>query len=58
MNKKYSINEEGIVSVLTDNGEIIREEKFNKNTEEILALENVIESLNNKTNWFNQEIIN
>lgn len=58
MNKKYIINEEGIVTVKTDKEEIIKRiDKYNKNTAEILALENVIESLNNKISWFDKEII-
>ena len=58
MNKKYIINEEGIVTVKTDKEEIIKRiDKYNKNTSEILALENVIESLNNKISWFDKEII-
>lgn len=57
MNKKYLIKENGKVTIVTDDGDIIeREEKYTKNTGKILSLENTVESIENKINLFKKEL--
>lgn len=51
MNKKYIVTPEGKVTVVTDTGEKIdKKDKYTKNTDEILSLENVVELIENKVN--------
>lgn len=53
MNKKYNVDLEGNVIVLNEKGkEIQRNDKYTKNTDEILSLENLSEGLENKINNF------
>ena len=56
MNKKYMVDLEGKVTVVTDEGEIIERDNYTKYTDEILSLENVVESLETKINIFKDRL--
>lgn len=56
MNKKYMVNKDGLVVVVTDTGEIINK-KYTDNIKEILSLENLIESYQIKNNILRKRII-
>lgn len=57
MNKQYKVDPEGNMIVVTDTGKVIyREDKHTKNTDEILSLENVVESLEKKKDYFKDEL--
>ena len=55
MNKQYRVDKEGNVKVIKDNKEIIDYGKYNKHTEEILALENYKEETLIKLNNYLKE---
>lgn len=57
MNKKYIVDLEGIVTVVTDTGETIeRKDKYTETTDTILSLENLSESLGNKVHLFERRL--
>ena len=57
MNKKYIVDSEGAVTVITDSGETIeRKDKYSETTDTILSLENLSESLRNKLRIFERRL--
>lgn len=57
MNQKYMINENGIVTVVTNDGTIIeRKEPYTESTTTILSLENLAESIESKINYLEKRI--
>jgi len=55
MNIKYKTDSDGNLVVINENGElIVREDKYTKNTDLILSLENIIKLLEKKSNYFRE----
>lgn len=56
MNKQYMVDEEGRLTIIKDNGEIVTREFYTNVTDNILCLENVIETLENQMKYFSKQI--